>query len=92
MSRYRYGCGCARCRSRGLLGPILLVTIGVMFLLDQWNYVDFWRMSPVILIVIGLVKVWQSGMSREGHDSGMLPPSTPAPPVDSSTTGQVHNG
>jgi LiaI-LiaF-like transmembrane region len=82
-------CNCARCRSRGLMGPAVLVTLGVLFLLTE-----FWHMSfqwPVLLIVIGAVKVWQSTTSREGHmqNYGSVPPAMP--PVNTDP-GQVHNG
>ncbi len=42
-----------------MLGPILLIVIGVLFLLNNLfpGEFRFGRMWPVILIVIGLVKV-----------------------------------
>ena len=35
--RYRYNpyCSCARCRAHGYMGPAVLITMGVLFLLDQ---------------------------------------------------------
>ena len=33
--RYNPSCGCARCRAHGFMGPTVLITIGVLFLLDQ---------------------------------------------------------
>lgn len=60
-------CGCANCRVNGLMGPILLITVGMIFLVTQYtrySFLDFW---PVILIVIGLVKIGQSVASSEGH-------------------------
>jgi hypothetical protein len=42
-----------------MLGPLMLVVIGVLFLLNNLfpDQFQFRRMWPVILIVIGLVKV-----------------------------------
>lgn len=42
-----------------MLGPILLIVIGVLFLLNNLfpGQFRFGQMWPVILIVIGLVKV-----------------------------------
>lgn len=43
----------------GLLGPILLVTIGLMFLVGQ--FIPAWgvgRTWPVLLIVIGVTKLF----------------------------------
>jgi hypothetical protein len=73
------------------MGPAVLITVGVLFLLSEFMHMRFqW---PVLLIVIGLVKVWQSTTSTEGHMQGYgtLPPAPPAPPVDP-MSGQVHNG
>lgn len=85
MSCYPYRCNCARCRSRGVMGPAVLITLGVLFLLNQfWHYGFQW---PVLLIVIGLVKIWQSTTSTEGHDTGMMPPIQQVEPPR-----EVHNG
>ena len=70
--RYRYNssCSCQRCRTHGLMGPVILITIGVLFLLDQmgrqhWMQFDFtW---PALLIVIGVVLLLSHSASMEGH-------------------------
>lgn len=54
-----------------LMGPILLVTIGIMFLIGQ--FVPAWgvgRTWPVLLIVIGVTKLFGAAHSR-----GSVPPS-----------------
>ena len=78
-------CGCERCKSRGLMGPAMLLTIGLLFLIAE--LVPFAGLShtwPAILIVIGLVKVFQGNASTAGH---LGPPSAPgeAPPTGGST-------
>ena len=60
-------CGCANCRVRGLMGPILLITVGVIFLAAEYSRYSFFDLWPVILIVIGIVMVGQALTSREGH-------------------------
>lgn len=45
----------------GLTGPVILVTIGVMFLVDE--FVPGWGISktwPVLLIVMGVLKLVDS--------------------------------
>ncbi|MGH9863649.1 MAG: LiaI-LiaF-like domain-containing protein [Candidatus Acidiferrales bacterium] len=69
---YRYrgvaGCGCPRCRIRGLRTPFLLITIGGLFLLDRtFQLIRFGHLWPVILIVIGIVMLLESTASTEGH-------------------------
>jgi hypothetical protein len=74
------------------MGPAVLITLGVLMLLSEFGSVPFHYTWPVLLIVIGLVKVWQTTTSSEGHLQGygaMTPPSTP--PTDPGS-GQVHNG
>lgn len=103
----RLQCQCDRCRMRRIMGPAVLVTIGILFLLQSFDVVAFDRTWPAILLVIGIVKLLQSNASTLGHN-GPFPPSPPvmnvpppgpppAPSVDSgspasSASGEVHNG
>jgi uncharacterized membrane protein len=84
-------CNCARCRIRGLMGPAILITIGVIFFVGQYNWdYSIGRLWPVILIVIGIVQVLAATASTEGHvgpggywqNPPQQPPQTPpqAPP------------
>ncbi len=83
LGGYRPGCVCERCRTRRLMGPAILVTLGVLFLLDNISSIDFGKTWPAILLVIGVVKLVQSNASYDGH-VGPLPPGPdgypPAPP------------
>src|ERR1700756_1649075 len=69
------GCQCEHCRTRKLMGPAMLITLGVLFLLDSVSRVGFGRTWPAILLVIGVVKLLQSNASSTGH-VGPLPPGT----------------
>lgn len=61
-------CTCARCRARSLMAPVLLITIGSLFLADQLiASIRFRHIWPVILIVIGLLKLAAYAASGEGH-------------------------
>lgn len=82
ISTSRAFCQCQHCRSRRLVGPAMLVTLGVLFLLDSASHIGFGRTWPAILLVIGVVKLMQSNASMVGH-VGPLPPGAtgyPAPP------------
>lgn len=61
-------CGCKRCRTGGVMGPVVLITLGVLFMVQkmEWGY-DFGELWPVLIIVIGLVKVAEAMASTEGH-------------------------
>jgi hypothetical protein len=81
-----YGCQCGRCRTRRLMGPAMVLTIGVLFLLDHSLHVaGFGKTWPVILLVVGAVKLLQGSASAEGHNpllgSRANPPGGPIPPV-----------
>jgi hypothetical protein len=75
------------------MGPAVLITIGVLFLLDQmgrahWMGFDFtW---PALLIVIGLIKLLEHSASTNGHIpreyNATLPPN-PGQPIPPGTPG-----
>jgi hypothetical protein len=73
LGTYQPGCMCERCRTRKLMGPAMLVTIGILFLLDNVSNIDFGKTWPAILLVVGVVKLLQSNASYTGH-VGPLPP------------------
>lgn len=61
-------CRCARCTCSGLMGPVVLITLGALFLVGRlgWSY-SFRNLWPVLLIAIGLVKLAEALASSEGH-------------------------
>ncbi len=81
------GCQCARCRTRRLMGPAVMFTIGVLFLLQNLDvgHLHFGRTWPVILLVVGAVKLLQGSASLEGHipppGAGANPPGGTIPPM-----------
>ena len=87
--RYRYNpyCSCSRCRAHGFMGPVVLITLGILFLLDQITHVrwlDFGSTWPAFLIVIGLVLFLEHNASPAGHvprEYGVMPPATPGAPI-----------
>jgi len=84
----RFGCPCDRCRMRKIMGPAMLVTIGMLFLLQSLNVADFDRTWPAILLVVGVVKLLQSNASAAGHIDRLAPaPPAVAPPPSSSDPG-----
>jgi hypothetical protein len=78
----RIRCACRRCTIRSLMGPAVIITVGVLFLLDQMrggNF-SFGDTYPVILIVIGAISLAAAAAPADGHVSGALPPAAPGAP------------
>lgn len=85
-------CNCQRCTIRGLRGPVIVVTVGVLFLLQEMRggYFDFSNTYPIIIIVIGLMSLACALAPSEGHISAVapMPPGVPpAPGVPPSPSG-----
>jgi hypothetical protein len=64
-----------RKRDRSLIcairGPIMLITVGVLFTLDHFTQYTFWDKTwPVLIIVVGLLSLMRRG----------LEPAEPPPP------------
>lgn len=89
-------CSCARCRTRGLTGAAILITLGVLLLLDQFAVVRFHTTAPVLLIVWGLLLFLSRTASNEGHVQpfglgGPAVPPAPASPASSEPHNQQQN-
>lgn len=81
----RSTCECVRCRFACMMGPAVLVTLGILFQLGELHIKSFNSTWPLLLIVIGVVKILQASGSTTGHiDSGN-------PPTDQAPTGGTEN-
>jgi hypothetical protein len=93
-----------RCRMNCMMGPAILVTLGIMFMLNNMGVARWGTFWAVLLIVIGGIKLLQSSASTEGHrqPTYFYPQAAPAnpansappppPPQNEAQTGQVNNG
>jgi len=77
-------CSCARCRFRGLIGAAILITLGVLLLLDEMGSVSVYDTWPALFIVIGLFIYLGHSASMEGHiepynTGGGTPPGSDNP-------------
>ncbi len=102
----RRGCPCDRCRAHWLMGPAILVTVGVVGLVDAFRDVGIFGYAGAILLVVGGVKLFQGTASSEGHiwapaasashpggpisPAPPIPPTPPTPPVP--PTEEVNRG
>jgi hypothetical protein len=58
---------------QAIRGPVLLITVGALFALEQAGVIAFTRTWPLILIVIGLMKLFE----RLAAPPSMMPPGGP---------------
>ena len=74
-------CYCERCRTRGLIWPAILVTVGVLSLLEDFTRFGWDRTWPLVILVIGVVMLLRSNASWEGHrevrEDSVPPTATP---------------
>jgi Domain of unknown function (DUF5668) len=92
----RIRCRCPRCTIRGLMGPAVLITVGVLFLLNEvrGGVFDFSNTWPFILIVIGGMMLASAMAPMDGHIDSTTPPppAVPSPvipgPAPNSMSGQ----
>jgi hypothetical protein len=65
---------------RAITGPIVLITIGVLFAFDRFTEFRFSQTWPALLIVVGLLKLLGGGRSWYGRVPPPQAPPTPPPP------------
>src|SRR5258707_428153 len=72
-------CTCNRCTIRGLMGPAIITSLGILFLLSelQGGMLSFRHTFPIILIVIGAINLASALAPMDGH---IGTPVTPVPP------------
>ncbi len=54
-------------------GPVLILTVGVAALLDQWHILSFGRSWPLYLIVLGILKLAQRAALANAEPPPMYP-------------------
>ncbi len=73
MANGNLNCKCEYCRVRGLMAPVVIITIGALFFIGEFTRHGFGKLWPVLIVVIGVVMLLQSRASREGHIGGNRP-------------------
>jgi hypothetical protein len=75
------------------MGSAVLITLGVLFLLEELTYLRFDETFPALLIVIGVMLFLGRSASTEGHvqPSRAGVPIAPPPPVAGNQPGPEVN-
>ncbi len=87
-------CTCSRCTIRGLMGPAIITTLGILFLLSvlQDGMLSFRHTFPIILIVIGAINLASALAPMDGHIGTPVPPFVPpAPPSGPPPASSTYN-
>jgi len=78
-------CTCGRCTIRGFMGPAIITTLGILFLLSELSHgsFSFGHTFPILFIVIGAILLASAMAPLDGHISApayAVPPNAPTPP------------
>src|SRR5262249_19819085 len=84
-------CPCVRCRAHSLMGAAVLITLGVLFLLESYPIALLVRTFPFLCRVMGCVLLVSPTESREGHvnpgwNAALTPPPQPPAPQQGTST------
>ncbi len=60
--------------TRAITGPIILITVGVLFLVDRFTGFSFGQTWPVLLIVIGSLRLLGGGRRKRDYIDPPPPP------------------
>ena len=66
--------------ARAIRGPVTLITLGVLFALDNFTQYRFSQTWPVLLIVFGLLSLLRHGTRTVPPAPGPVPPAWNQPP------------
>lgn len=66
---------------RAIRGPVTMIVLGILFLIDHLDYYSFRQTWPVLLIVMGLLTLGaRAGWSRDTGQGGADPERGPGNP------------
>jgi hypothetical protein len=76
----------SQCLMRAITGPIVLITVGTLFTVERFMGVPFSQTWPILLIVVGVLRLLGGRRPRRG-DAYFAPPAQPyVPPVQPYTS------
>lgn len=86
-------CTCSRCTIHGLMGPAVITTLGVLFLLSELGHgmLSFGHTFPILFIVIGAIQLAAAFAPMDGHTGATrstTPPPSPPPTYTNPYSGQ----
>ena len=71
------------CLLRAIKGPVMMITVGVLFALDNFSPLSFHRTWPVLIVVVGLLSLGKRNPAFQGrvrYQATWGPPRPPFPP------------
>jgi hypothetical protein len=83
---------------RAVKGPVMLITVGVLFALDNFTPFSFSRTWPVLLVVAGILNLGKGIAPVQGRSQYKAqwgpprPPSPPTPPPPAGTSNDPTGG
>lgn len=66
--------------AQAIRGPVLLITVGVLFAIHQAGVLPFYQTWPLIVIVVGVMKLIERLYVPQPPFQPFQPPPPPPPP------------
>ena len=60
---------------RAIRGPLLLITLGVLLLLQRFTYFNFSQSWPILVILFGVLKLAERAALHAGENAAQGPPA-----------------
>jgi len=54
---------------RAIRGPLLLIALGALLLMQRFTYFSFAQSWPILVILFGVLKLAERAVLHAGHDS-----------------------
>ncbi|MFN7921302.1 MAG: DUF5668 domain-containing protein [Bryobacteraceae bacterium] len=58
---------------RAIRGPIVLIVLGILMLIDHFGDISFWRTWPTLLIVFGVMVLVERAFGKPTGPNSNLP-------------------
>jgi hypothetical protein len=73
------GCQCDRCRTRNLMGPVLMIAFAILWMISNVHELSFAAWVGILLIIFGGITLLENNASDQGHNVAVPPISAPVP-------------
>src|SRR5258707_5827650 len=88
-------CTCSSCTIRGMMGPAVVTSLGILFLLSELRHgsASIGHTFPILFIVMGIILLASAVAPKDGHiNSPVFPAQSGAPPAPPASYSNAYPG